>query len=174
MGAHIEKFINRLLDFWGVKLIAASIAGLVVHQAFLFCAFAALVWLDCMTRWVAIAYNYSGQPGILAAIKAIPAAHRARAISSTEMRRGLSDKMINYIILVIGALLVDYEAGTPIFANLIISYLSATEFLSIIENLNDAGVSALSGLINIIKNRTILNMPPERRSEGKEGHKDNE
>lgn len=174
MGAHIEKFINRLLDFWGVKLIAASIAGLVVHQAFLFCAFAALVWLDCMTRWVAIAYNYSGKAGIWTAIKAIPAAHRVRAISSTAMRRGLSDKMINYIILVIGALLADYEAGTPVFVNLIISYLSATEFLSIVENLNDAGISALSGLIRIIKTRTVLNVPPERRPEGKEGHKDNE
>lgn len=174
MGAHIEKFINRLLDFWEVKLIAASIAGLVVHQAFLFCAFAALVWLDCMTRWVAIAYNYSGKAGIWTAIKAIPAAHRARAISSTAMRRGLSDKMINYIILVIGALLADYEAGTPVFVNLIVSYLSATEFLSIVENLNDAGISALSGLIRIIKTRTVLNVPPERRPEGKDDHKDDE
>lgn len=174
MGAHIEKFINRLLDFWEVKLMVASIAGLVVHQAFLFCAFAILVWLDCMTRWVAIAYDYSGKEGIWTAIKSIPAAHRARAISSTAMRRGLSDKMINYIILVIGALLADYEAGTPVFVNLIISYLSATEFLSIVENLNDAGISALSGLIRIIKTRTVLNMPPERRPGGKEGHKDDE
>lgn len=170
MGAHIERFLNSLLSYWEVKLIAASIAGLVIHQAFLFCAFAALVWLDCMTRWVAIAYNYSGQRGLWVAIRSIPAAHRARAISSTAMRRGLFDKMINYIILVICALLADYEAGTPVFVNLIVSYLSATEFLSIVENLNDAGISALSGLIDIIKSHTILKAPAGR----KENHKDNE
>lgn len=174
MVTHIEKFLNNLLMFWEVKLIAASIMGLVIHQAFLFCAFAILVWLDCMTRWVAISYEYSGKEGIWTAIKSIPAAHRARAISSTAMRRGLSDKMINYIILVIGALLADYEAGTPVFVNLIISYLSATEFLSIVENLNDAGISALSGLIRIIKTRTVLNMPPEKQPKRKDDHKDDE
>ena len=82
--------------------------------------------------------------------------------------------MLGYFLLVIGALFADWQATTPIFVNLIISYLSATEFLSIVENLNDAGISALSGLINIIKNRTILNVPPERRQGGKENHKDNE
>lgn len=174
MTGNLEKIVNSLLECWGLKLVAATFFGLVIHQALLFAAFAVLVWLDCITKWIAISYSFNHAHGLAEAIRGIPAAHQAKAISSTEMRRGIYDKMLGYFILVIGALFADWQATTPIFVNLIISYLSATEFLSIVENLNDAGLSALGGLIAPIKGRAhIPDSKPPTGSNDKGGHNDN-
>ena len=56
---------------------------------------------------------------------------------------------------------------------LCISYLAASELLSIIENLNDAGVSCLAGLVNIVKRKAGIDNTPaalkdKQPSEGKD------
>lgn len=44
--------------------------------------------------------------------------------------------------------------GTPdLFMEMCVSYLAASEMLSIVENLNDAGVGVLSGLVRKMKRK---------------------
>ena len=47
-----------------------------------------------------------------------------------------------------------------VLMDLCISYLAASELLSIIENLNDAGVSCLAGLVNIVKKKAGIESAP--------------
>lgn len=163
------KMINNIMDGWPAKLLAAGVFTIMIHHATLLLLFCMLVILDTVTRWIAISYEFTGKTGLIDAIKGIPAAHRARAISSAEMRRGFAEKLISYVILVLGGVLVDNETGTAAFANMIIGYLSATELLSIIENLNDAGVSCLTRLVTIIRRKAGMDPRPPRQ----EGDNDN-
>lgn len=178
----LERLTGILSPMWEEKIAISIVFTLFFHHLFLFCIFCILVWLDCATRWIAISYKYNGSDSFIGAIKGIPAAHRAKAISSAKMRCGFYDKMGSYVLLVVGALLADSGAGHALFTNLVVSYLTATEFLSIIENLNDSGISALAGLVNIVKSKTGVlqkphaggrpNTPAGRRKRGE--HKDDE
>ena len=52
--------------------------------------------------------------------------------------------------------LIMVELSKPAWAvSTIISYLTATELLSIVENLNAAGVEAVKGLIDIVKKKKV-------------------
>lgn len=159
-----SRIFDNITEYWPAKMVAAGVIAAVGHHATLLFLFCLLVCLDTATRWMAIAYAYTGRRGLLEAIKGIPGAHRAGLISSAEMRRGFCEKVISYIILVVGASIVDKETAAPVFCNMVVSYLSATELLSIIENLNEAGVSCLTGLLDVIKRRAgISPKPPERK-----------
>ena len=65
--------------------------------------------------------------------------------------------MATYMILVMAALLVDNDlmlmGRSAIATTLIITYLSMTELLSMVENLDEAGVSALHQLTDILRGR---------------------
>lgn len=154
------KVYEEIFDSWQAKLVTAGVITIMLHHATLLFLFCLLVCLDTATRWMAIAYDYTGRRGLLEAIKGIPGAHRAGLISSAAMRKGFCEKIISYIILVVGSSIMDKETATPVFCNMVISYLSATELLSIIENLNEAGVSCLTGLVNIVKRKAGIDTPP--------------
>ena len=52
--------------------------------------------------------------------------------------------------------LIMVELSKPAWAvSTIIGYLTATELLSIVENLNAAGVEAVKGLIDIVKKKKV-------------------
>ena len=59
-----------------------------------------------------------------------------------------------YIFAVIAAGFADYMIGNVNFGQIVIAYLASTEFLSVIENLDEAGVSALHGLVSLVKRKT--------------------
>ena len=88
---------------------------------------------------------------------AIPAAHRAGMISSRQMKRQFAGKMVLYILLTVGGGAADRllaSVGRPdLFMEMCVSYLAASEMLSIVENLNDAGVGVLSGLVRKLKRK---------------------
>ena len=75
------------------------------------------------------------------------------------MRKTFFSKMVTYLLLIIGASIVDYmikDSGGGVMAvSLVITYLSMTELLSIVENLDEAGVSAMHDLIDLIKGRRM-------------------
>lgn len=49
---------------------------------------------------------------------------------------------------------LEYHAGIfGLFCLLVISYLTMTELLSMVENLDEAGISSMHDLINLIKGR---------------------
>lgn len=156
----ISQTAAKLYDQWAIKLAASWIIGIELHLG-LFSIFAILVMLDLFTRWIAISYKRldgAGLPDDLySSIRGIPEAHREGLISSCVMRRQFWSKMATYMILVLAAILVDNGlillGRSPMATTLIITYLSMTELLSMVENLDEAGVSALHQLTDILRGR---------------------
>lgn len=135
---------------WNYKAVAAAIMVILLHKhAILFYAFSALVVLDCLTKWLAIAH----------ALIAIKAARSAGLISSEVMKHRFLGKICIYLLCVMAAASADLimvELSKPAWAvSTIIGYLTATELLSIVENLNAAGVEAVKGLIDTIKKKRM-------------------
>ena len=64
-----------------------------------------------------------------------------------------------YILCVLAAVLVDLAMITlhqPVWAvPLVAGYLVITELLSICENLSDAGIEAVQGLVDVIKKKKV-------------------
>ena len=145
------------------KSIAAAILAVLLHKhAVLFMAFSALIFIDCFTRWMSLSYKRLQQvgmtvPSVMQIIVGIKAARSEGLISSEVMKHRVVGKLIVYILCVLAAALVDVcmiELHQPSWAvPLVAGYLVVTELLSICENLNDAGIEAVQGLVNIIKKR---------------------
>jgi phage-related holin len=158
--------INAAQTLWqGVsyKTVAAAILVILLHKhAVLFMAFTALVFIDCFTRWMSLSYKRLQQTGVefptvMQIIIGIKAARSEGLISSEVMKHRFVGKVIVYILCVLAAVLVDLAMITlqqPVWAvPLVAGYLVITELLSICENLNDAGIEAVQGLVNVIKKR---------------------
>ena len=146
------------------KSVIGAILALLLHKhAVLFMVFTALVFLDCFTRWMSLSYKRlqgMGQtPTVLQIIGGIEAAHTEGLISSEVMKHRFVGKVIVYILCVLTAVLVDLAMITlhqPVWAvPLVAGYLVITELLSICENLNDAGIEAVKGLIDIVKKKRV-------------------
>lgn len=154
---NIFDTLTNVFAAYSLKITVAVFAVLANIHIHLLAVFALLVALDTVTKWIAISYSYNQCHSMFDAIRLIPQAHRARAIDSHEMRTGFYTKMITYLVLVAAAFLVDSEFFTlnnsPVFVKLVVTYLSVTELLSITENLNDAGISCLSNLLELIKRK---------------------
>lgn len=147
---------------WSYKAALAAILTVLLHKhALLFYAFAALVFLDCLTKWIAISHNYlvkcGESPTLLQSLIGIKDARRAGEIKSEVMKHRFLGKITVYLICVMAAASVDLimvELVKPTWAvGTIIGYLTATELLSIVENLDAAGVEAVQGLIDIIRRK---------------------
>lgn len=145
------------------KSIAAAILAILLHKhAVLFMAFSALVFIDCFTRWMSLSYKRLqsvgvSAPTVMQIIAGIKAARSEGLISSEVMKHRFVGKLIVYILCVLAAVLVDVcmiALHQPSWAvPLVAGYLVVTELLSICENLNDAGIEAVQGLVNVIKKR---------------------
>lgn len=152
------KSICNITIGWPVKLVGGAVLLIVARHAALFTAFSLLVALDLFAKFIALSYEMmrvrgDNDPSLLDSIKAIPEAHRQRIINSHEMKTQFIGKMIVYILTVIAAALVDFMIGHFNFSQIVIAYLASTELLSIIENLDDAGVSAVHDLVGLIKRK---------------------
>ena len=156
---------KTLYSGWSYKTAMAAIMVVLLHRhAILFYAFSALVVLDCLTKWLAIAHDYlvkqgKTAPTIFQSLIAIKAARSAGLISSEVMKHRFLGKICIYLLCVMAAASADLimvELSKPAWAvSTIISYLTATELLSIVENLNAAGVEAVKGLIDIVKKKKV-------------------
>ncbi len=148
-------------DFWEKVAASAALAALARQHAVLLACFSLLVFLDCLTRWVALAYACCRERGenvtFWGAVLAIPAARRAGRIDSRTMKeRGLG-KLLLYAVCVLVACLADgmmAAIGAPGWMlRLMVSYMALTESLSVVENLSDAGVKSLAQLAAKLKGR---------------------
>ena len=156
---------KTLYSGWSYKTAMAAIMVVLLHRhAILFYAFSALVVLDCLTKWLAIAHDYlvkqgKTAPTIFQSLIAIKAARSAGLISSEVMKHRFLGKICIYLLCVMAAASADLimvELSKPAWAvSTIIGYLTATELLSIVENLNAAGVEAVKGLIDIVKMKKV-------------------
>ena len=172
--SEIVNQLKTLTEAWPAK-IAATFIGFIVSELFqlhlhLFLLFALLEFIDCGTKWLALAYLYikdqdaSSKPTLWDCIKGIPAAHRANYIKSETMRKQFGNKMLTYLILIVSAGTGDYVirliGKTDILLSLVVTYISATEFLSVLENLNDAGVSMAASILAMVKQKTGIGGGP--------------
>lgn len=156
---------KTLYTSWSYKAAATAIMVLLLHKnAILFYAFSLLVFVDCFTKWVAISYAYLKaqgvpDPGFLKSVIGIKRAREAGEIKSEVMKHRFLGKIAVYLDCVMAAATADLimvELSKPAWAvSTIIGYLTATELLSIVENLNAAGVEAVQGLIDTIKKKRI-------------------
>ena len=164
LGA-VTKAILNLQDVWVFKLITSFFIAAIynLHVQMLF-AFACLVFLDLAIKWLALSkmqLEGNGESATLwAAFKNVLRARKAGYITSDQMKNRFIGKMFLYIFLVFCGGLVDLillKVGRPaLIIGVVVGYLSITEFLSILENLQDAGVEEALKLKEIIDKRGRL------------------
>ena len=160
----LRNSLENVLNMAPLKTaLGAIIAALLYKHVIMFYCFVGLVFLDCLTRWLAISHDYlvanekKEKPSLWKSFCSISRARAAGTISSTIMReRGLSKIMV-YIVAVFTSAISDkllLSIGSqPWLVSLIIGYLTVTEALSVVENLSDAGVGSLGRIIDKIKCR---------------------
>jgi phage-related holin len=162
--------LQNLVEAWPAKAVATLIS-LFVSEIFqlhlhLFLLFVLLEFIDCFTKWLALSYKLimdndaNAEPSLWDCVKNIPNAHRAEYIQSEVMRKQFANKMLTYLILIIAAGTGDYiirlTHKPDMLLSLVVTYISATELLSVLENLNDAGVSMAAALLTFIKGKISL------------------
>lgn len=156
--------MKDLLTEWQGKAIltlGAVVATETFHlHAMLLACFGVLEFLDLFSRWLAISFEMlqeddpHSHPSLWMCFKAIPEARRQRRIRSDEMRERFFSKMLKWIILIGGSAAGDYmlklTGQSMKILVVVVSYISATEILSVLENLSAAGVKDAGRLIDLI------------------------
>ena len=128
----MTEHVKNLWQWFPLKVCGGLVLTGVENQVWTVGAFFLLIFLDCFTRWLAISGMYLQgkgveKPSLWEEIQALPAARREGLIcSSTIMDMKLVD--------------------------MVMSYLAMTEFLSIVENLSDAGVASMEELLKRVRN----------------------
>lgn len=154
----VGKVFDGLYIGWPYKTMLGIVFLALERHLELFTAFTCIVCVDLFAKFIALSYGYLAEsmtekPSLIDSVKGIPAAHRAGVINSRTMRMQFVEKISVYMLLVVAGALVDFMLGRSEFANLIIAYLASSELLSIVENLDDAGVSAVHDLAALVKRR---------------------
>ncbi len=157
----IIKSAKNISNLWPIKIIfSIFLATLYSMHMKLISVFAGLVLLDLLSKWIALAYKYKKDTtaapiGFAQSIWSIPKARRAGYIRSNVMKKQFVAKMAIYILVVLGATLVDFAMVTlkepTMLVVLVVGYLTATEFISILENLQEAGVKEASLLKDLVE-----------------------
>ena len=160
--------LGHLADNWLVKLAGASVVGAAcsMHGQLLL-AFVGLIVIDLVTKWIALSKEYLTKrrrrknPTFWDCVTSIPAARKAGYIKSEAMKHRFLGKIIVYLLVVFAGALADNIMVTmdkPTWAVLLlVGYLSITELISIVENLQDAGVEEAEKLHEILeKKRDVL------------------
>lgn len=160
----IQKNFSVLLDNFVVKLIGSGVMLMIFYHSMLCGLFSLVVCLDLYTRWIALTKKYLDSEGkessLFDCIKNMNTARKAGYINSYMMRKCFVSKMLTYFIAVFGAFIVDViltKIGTkPMMVTTALGYLATTEMLSVVENLDEAGVAIVHDLVEILKGKRKL------------------
>lgn len=124
--------------------------------------FFGLVLLDLFTRWIALSKKSLDDSGaefksLWACICNLPKARRDGYIQSSPMKHRFAGKFISYMLMCALAALLDSHiqvfGDNGGFVKLFVIYMGISEGMSILENLQEAGVEQASGLLDIIKSK---------------------
>lgn len=160
----IQKSAGTLADGWIAKTaISAVLATGSVHGSALG-AFVMLVFVDLLTRWIARCYKHLQDSGksdeqlnLVCCLVDIPEAFKDGYINSSAMKHRFAGKILLYGLLTIMAVNVDnmvLAAGeSQVMLRMVWIYLAATEAMSILENLREAGVEQAGDLLQFVKGR---------------------
>lgn len=147
-----------------VKFVGASIVGAAcsIHGQLLL-AFVGLIIIDLVTKWIALSKEFltkrkrKKNVTFWQCVTSIPAARKAGYIKSEAMKHRFLGKIIVYLLVVFAGALADHimlTMGKPQWAVLLlVGYLSITELISILENLQDAGVEEAGHLHDILEKK---------------------
>ncbi len=161
---HIQSTFGHLGEHWAIKLAGAAFVGAAcsMHGQLLL-AFVGLIVIDLITKWIALSREYLAKrkrkrnPTIWQCVTSIPAARKAGYIKSEAMKHRFLGKIIVYLLVVFAGAFADHIMQTmdkPTWAVLLlVGYLSITELISILENLQDAGVEEASQLHDILEKK---------------------
>lgn len=122
-------------------------------------AFVVLILIDLATKWLALSYRYlldqgvcQEQAGLWQCSRSMGNAFNHKYITSEMMKTKFAGKITLYMVLVAAVVQVDaMSGGEGVFLKAAWYYLAATEAVSIIENLRDAGVQSLDPLLIFIR-----------------------
>ncbi|MBP2638674.1 MAG: Holin toxin secretion/phage lysis [Firmicutes bacterium] len=154
--------VVSLADVAPVKAAAAGVFAFSFgSQGIALMAFIVLILIDLTTKWMSLSYSClvdqgvcQERAGLWQCIKAMPIAFKQRYITSEMMKTKFAGKLILYMVLVAAAVHIDVMAGgNGVFLKASWYYLAATEAISIIENLRDAGVQSLDPILAFIRNK---------------------
>ena len=171
MLERLQEVLEKLQDAWMFKVCAASLVAIVSHTHFqMLIAFGVLVFIDLFTKWLALSRQHLIDRGrkkihFWECFKNLHKAQRAGYIRSDEMRKRFVAKMLTYCGVVAAAYLVDWmceHAGAPTVAVVVaVSYLSVTELLSILENMQKSGIEEAGELYELIRKKSGLGAKKE-------------
>lgn len=141
--------------------LAGALTYIVSNHGLALWAFVVLIVIDLATKWMALTYKYlldqgecQDKVGLLRCVLKMRKALKAKYITSEMMKTKFAGKIILYMILVSAVVHVDFMVGGEgIFLKAAWYYLAATEAVSIIENLRDAGVQSLDPLLAFIRSK---------------------
>ena len=159
----VHGVLDRMGDMLNIKVVAGALLGLLTNKySILMVGFGVLLYLDILTKWIAISYAYlveqgNEDPAFFDAVKGINSARKARKINSEEMRKRGVSKLFVYIICFLMAAVFDLMSGaaggSSQIVQIVSGYLAMNETLSVIENLGDAGVKSMARLYELLKRR---------------------
>lgn len=158
----IFKASQSFVDAWLFKAVMAlTITGITSAHGSALLWFVVLVFIDLVTRWNAITYKYlqdcQKDSDLLSCIISMPAAWKAGYINSSAMKHRFGGKIIFYIFITMMAVSADnmlqLAGETPLLLKLAWVYLAATEAISVLENLRDAGIERASVLLDFLRSR---------------------
>lgn len=164
LSQNISGTFSHLGENWFVKLIGASFVGAAcsMHGQLLL-AFMGLIIIDLVTKWIALSKEYLTKKKrrknttFWQCVTAIPAARKAGYIKSEAMKHRFLGKILVYLFVVFAGALADnimQTMGQPTWAVLLlVGYLSITELISIMENLEDAGVEEAGKIHEILEKK---------------------
>lgn len=156
--------LNNLSENWIVKLSGAAFMGMAcsMHGQLLL-AFVGLVVIDLFTKWIALSREHlmkrkrKTPPTLWQCFCNILKARRAGYIKSEPMKHRFLGKILVYFFVVFAGGLADYIMTVmekPTWAVLLlVGYLSITEMISIMENLQDAGVEEAGKLHELLEKK---------------------
>lgn len=163
MIEHIMPVLSRMADGWAEKLGLSLVVTIAYEDhAQIFAAFFILVCADLVTKWLSLSRQHlvdTGveEPSIWHAVWNFQAARRAGYIKSDIMRKRFVPKILTYFGVVGAAAVLDFiliKAHAPAFATtLVIGYLSLTEFISILENMQTAGIKEAGELVDLARRK---------------------
>lgn len=169
-----SEHASKLLDYWQVKVLAGSSLSLVLsfHEteyAYIAQGIFWLVILDIITKWFAISYQYLIEQGMEAEkittmdkFRGWVPAFRAGKLNTSHMGFGFVSKMVQFALLLTAATMIDTAFANsnvvlPMRAiTFMVGFICYSEFMSIVENMRDSGVSHMNTLMDILSSN-ILN-----------------
>ena len=158
----VKGAAHSLLDVAPVKIsLAGTLSFFFSSHGTALVAFIVLILLDLMTKWLSLSHKYlldqgicRTQAGLWQCIQSMKKAFANRYITSEMMKTKFAGKIILYMVLVAAVVQVDsMTGGDGVFLRTAWFYLAATEAVSIVENLRDAGVQRLTPLLAFIRSK---------------------